>query len=518
MADKDKMDVDKDKEEKSSEYDYDLIVIGGGSGGISCAKEASLLGAKVALFDYVNPTVHGTKWGLGGTCVNVGCIPKKMMHYSSLLGESMHDAHMLGWDVPEHHKELKFSWEKMSETVTNYVKSLNWGYKVQLNEHGITYIKAFAKFVDAHTIEYEKRKKTEQITGKYIVLAMGGRPKIPSSVEGRELAITSDDIFWQSTSPGKTLCVGASYISLETAGFLHGMGLDVTVCVRSILLRGFDRDAVDFVGDYMKEIGMKFKMGASPTKLEKLEDGKIRVTFKSTSDDVSEEEKGNAKAEIYDTVMFATGRAPETKNLGLDKAGVTLDEDSGKIRCSKEQTNVAHIFAVGDIVYGAPELTPVAIQAGKLLAKRLFKSATNWMDYHFVPTTVFTPCEYSCCGYSEEEAADVYDEENLEVYHMKNNPLETYSVKRKNKDGKEMNNTIYFKVICDKKQKNKIVGFHYCGPNAGEVMQGFALALKVGCTKDDLDNVVGIHPTCAEWFTTLKVTKSSGESAEATAC
>ena len=224
---------------------------------------------------------------------------------------------------------------------------------------------------------------------------------------------------------------------------------------------------------------MKFKMATIPTKLEKLEDGKIRVTFKSTSAEVSEEEKGNAKAEIYDTVMFATGRAPETKNLGLDKAGVVLDEDTGKIRCSKEQTNVPHIFAVGDIVYGAPELTPVAIQAGKLLAQRLFKNASNWMDYHFVPTTVFTPVEYSCCGYSEEEAGDVYDEENLEIYHMKNNPLEHYSVKRKNKDGKEMNNTMFFKVICDKKQNNKVVGIHYCGPNAGEIMQGFALAVKL---------------------------------------
>eukprot|EP00484_Ammonia_sp_Unknown_P022963 CAMPEP_0197034662 /NCGR_PEP_ID=MMETSP1384-20130603/12699_1 /TAXON_ID=29189 /ORGANISM="Ammonia sp." /LENGTH=509 /DNA_ID=CAMNT_0042464613 /DNA_START=116 /DNA_END=1645 /DNA_ORIENTATION=- len=509
------MDVDADKAAKS-DYDYDLIVIGGGSGGISCAKEAASTGAKVALFDYVKPTPHGTKWGLGGTCVNVGCIPKKMMHYSGLLGESMHDAHMLGWDVPESHKEAKFSWEKMIETVNNYVRSLNWGYSVQLREAGIKYYKAYAKFVDPHTVEFELKKQTQKVTGKYILLAMGGRPRVPSNVEGNELAITSDDIFWKKTPPGKTLCVGASYISLETAGFLHAMGYDVTVAVRSILLRGFDTECANFVGDYMKEVGVKFKTGVVPTKLEKLDDGKIRVHFKPSKDD--EEQKADAKMEIYDTVLFATGRAPETKELCLDKTGVALDEDSGKIRCSKEQTNVSHIYAVGDIVYGAPELTPVAIQAGKLLAQRLFKNAVNWMDYHFVPTTVFTPCEYACVGYSEDEANDVFGEENLEVYHMKNNPLEHYSVKRKNIEGKEMHNTIFFKVICDKSKKSKIVGFHYCGPNAGEVMQGFGLALKVGCTKDDLDNLVGIHPTCAEWFTLLKVTKASGESAEATAC
>ena len=223
---------------------------------------------------------------------------------------------------------------------------------------------------------------------------MGGRPKIPSNVEGKELAITSDDIFWKKTSPGKTLCVGASYISLETAGFLHAMGYDVEIAVRSILLRGFDRDCADFVGDYMKEIGIKFKMGASPTKLEQTDDGRIKVSFKSSSGD-------DEKAEnVYDTVLFATGRAPETKQLGLDKAGVVLDAQSGKIRCSREQTNVPHIYAIGDIVYGALELTPVAIQAGRLLARRLFAKQKNWMDYHFVPTTVFTPVEYACVGYS----------------------------------------------------------------------------------------------------------------------
>eukprot|EP01084_Bolivina_argentea_P015190 28397_1 len=508
----DAMDVD-----HKSEFDYDLIVIGGGSGGISCAKEAASNGAKVALFDFVTPTPHGTQWGLGGTCVNVGCIPKKMMHYASLLGESMHDAHALGWQIPENHKDIKFSWAKLSDTVTSYVRSLNWGYKVQLREQGIKFIKAFAKFVDDHTVEYTKGKKTEQITAKYIVLAMGGRPKIPASVEGRELAITSDDIFWQKQSPGKTLCVGASYISLETAGFLHGMGYDVTVCVRSILLRGFDRECATFVGDYMKDIGVKFKRGAVPTKLEKTDDGKIRVSFEASSS-ATDEQKTDTKMEIYDTVLFATGRAPETKALCLDKAGVQVDENTGKIRCSKEQTNVKNIFAVGDIVYGAPELTPVAIQAGKLLALRLFKNASNWMDYNRVSTTVFTPCEYSCVGYSEEEAMDVFGEDGLEIYHMKNNPLEHYSVKRKNVSGQEMNNTIYFKIICDKAKNEQIVGFHYCGPSAGEVMQGFALALRLGCKKSDLDDVVGIHPTCAEWFTNLKVTKASGKSAEATAC
>eukprot|EP00483_Globobulimina_turgida_P000293 UN00293 len=224
------------------------------------------------------------------------------------------------------------------------------------------------------------------------------------------------------------------------------------------------------------------------------------------------------KMEIYDTVLFATGRAPETNKLCLDLAGVKLDSDTGKIRCSKEVTNIAHIFAVGDIVYGTPELTPVAIQAGKLLSHRLFGNENNWMDYNFVPTTIFTPCEYANCGYSEEEAEDVYDKDNLQVYHMKNNPLEHYCVKRTNKHAQQMSNSIFFKIICDKTQNEKIVGFHYCGPNAGEIMQGFALALKVGCSKNDLDNIVGIHPTCAEWFTLLKVTKASGDSADATAC
>ena len=329
----------------------------------------------------------------------------------------------------------------------------------------------------------------EKKTGKFIVLAMGGRPFVPD-IPGRDLAITSDDIFWRKKSPGKTLCVGASYISLETAGFLHEMGFETHVAVRSILLRGFDRECSEHIGDYMQAIGITFHMGYTVKSLEKLESGKIKVIFKNSKslDDMSEDERKERIDEFtdeYDTVLYATGRTPETKELNLDCTGVKiLSDDGGKIRTNREQTNIPHIYAVGDIVYEGLELTPVAIQAGKLLSVRLFSDNENEkkkaiMNYTNVPTTVFTPNEYSCCGYSESEAYDVYGNDDIEVYHMKNNPLETYSVHRVDHDGNEMSNTLFFKIFCVKSEKNKVVGIHYLGPNAGEVMQGFALALKL---------------------------------------
>ena len=328
----------------------------------------------------------------------------------------------------------------------------------------------------------------EKKTAKYIVIATGGRPYVPD-IPGKELAITSDDIFWKKDSPGKTLCVGASYISLETAGFLKEMGYEVEVAVRSILLRGFDRECATHSGDYMQAIGIYFHMQYVVSKLEKLDGGKIRATFKNSKkkEDMTADEQKERVEEFtreYDTVLFAIGRAAETKEINLDASGVKiLKDDDGKIRTQREQTNVKHIFAVGDIVYEGLELTPVAIQAGRLLATRLFskdeaKKKRAIMDYTNVPTTVFTPIEYSCVGYNESEANDVYGDDDIEIYHMKNNPLETYGVKRVDHDGNEMINTMYFKVICVKSEKEKIVGLHYVGPNAGEVMQGFALAVK----------------------------------------
>ncbi|CAN7989223.1 unnamed protein product, partial [Ixodes hexagonus] len=294
----------------------------------------------------------------------------------------------------------------------------------------------------------------------------------------------SDDLFSLPYSPGKTLVVGASYVALECAGFLRGLGTDVTVMVRSVLLRGFDRQMADAVGFHMDNEGVRFLKPCVPTKIELVEagsPGKLKVTAILNREEIVEE---------YNTVLLAVGRRACTEGLGLDKAGVEMNSKNGKIETDNEQTNVEHIYAIGDVVDGKPELTPVAIQEGKLLARRLYgDSDIEFEDKNF-PTTVFTPVEYGCVGYSEEEAFSRFNEKDIEVFHAKFSPLEWQVTDRET--------MAIMKVICLKAQDNAIIGFHYFGPNAGEVTQGFSAAMKVGITKEGLDATIGIHPTCAE--------------------
>lgn len=478
-------------------YDYDLIVIGGGSGGLAASKEAALLGAKVAVCDFVTPTPIGTTWGLGGTCVNVGCIPKKLMHQAAILGQSIDDSKKFGWNLPEN---ASHDWNTMVQGIQDHIGSLNWGYRVALREKKVNYLNAFAQFVDAHTIKTtDRRKKETTITGKYILLATGGRPRYPDIPGAQEYGITSDDIFSLPYNPGKTLLVGASYIALECAGFLAGIGVDSTVMVRSILLRGFDQQIAEMIGGYMEKHGVKFHRGWVPTKLERIEEGapgKIKVTAQNEAGEVMEEE--------YNTVLFAIGRDACTNQISIENAGVQLNSKNGKVICDeKEQTNVPNIYAIGDILDGKLELTPVAIQAGRLLAKRLFTGETRLTDYVNVPTTVFTPLEYGAVGLSEEDAIAKYGADDIEVYHSYITPLEVTVPKRDE-------NTSYAKLVCVKSLNEKVVGLHILAPNAGEITQGFAIGLKLGATKADFDNLIGIHPTVAEVFTTLNTTKSSG--------
>lgn len=492
-------------------YDYDLLVLGGGSGGLAASKEAAKFGAKVAVLDYVKPSPAGSKWGLGGTCVNVGCIPKKLMHNAALLTEAhVHDVPHYGigmtkemeaasYGVSADNEHPQHGWETLRSNVQNHIRGLNFKYRVDLREKEVTYLNVLGNFLDAHTLETVNTKGVKStVTFSRCIIAVGGRPT-PLDCPGGDLAISSDDIFSLETDPGKVLCVGASYISLECAGFLKGIGRDVTVAVRSILLRGFDRECADLIGEHMKGIGIKFIEGVVPSMLEKTTDGRIKVSF------------SNGESDVYDTVLAAIGRTGDTSKLGLDKVGILPKTSNSKIPAVNEQTVTPNVYVIGDVMDGCPELTPVAIHAGKMLARRLFGGSTAPMDYRNICTTVFTPLEYGTVGYSEDDALAEFGKENVIVYHKFFIPLEwSISPNRGHSRG-------FCKAVVDK-SSNKVLGLHYLGPNAGEVMQGFGTAMKLGCTFDDIVETVGIHPTTAEEFTTLSVTKDSGEDAAAGGC
>uniref|UniRef100_A0A8D0Y1U9 Thioredoxin-disulfide reductase n=1 Tax=Sus scrofa TaxID=9823 RepID=A0A8D0Y1U9_PIG len=556
---------------------YDLLVIGGGSGGLACAKEAAQLGKKVAVVDYVSPSPRGTRWGLGGTCVNVGCIPKKLMHQAALLGGVIRDAPHYGWEVAQ---PALHSWRKMAEAVQNHVKSLNWGHRVQLQDRKVKYFNFKASFVNKHTVcGVLKGGKEILLSAEHIVIATGGRPRYPAHIEGAvEYGITSDDIFWLKESPGKTLVVGASYVALECAGFLTGLGLDATIMIRSIPLRAFDQvvqgwthptcallspggcvyplpcpqlrqvqvwagskasvsrnwplsfmrncwrnkylpalaagsvcgeqggdqrnvqphrpahgcearpsalasattlpppgpqglsfcalqQMASLVIEHMAVHGTRILKGCMPLRVEKLPDGQLQVTWVDLASD--RKDMGT-----FDTVLWATGRVPEIGSLNLEKADVHTNPHTQKILVdAQDATSVPHIYAIGDVAEGRPELTPTAVMAGRLLAQRLCGRSSDLMDYDNVPTTVFTPLEYGCVGLSEEAAVARHGEEGVEVYHAYYKPLEFTVPER---DASQC----YIKMVCLREPPQLVLGLHFLGPNAGEVTQGFALALK----------------------------------------
>lgn len=485
------------------QYDYDVIVIGGGSGGLAAAKEAALYGVRVCCFDYVEPSNQGTVWGLGGTCVNVGCIPKKLMHRAANIHGDLEDARSFGWQVDP--AAVRHNWETLVDAVRGHIGSLNWGYMNDLPKKGVNYINGFATFEAPHTLSYrEPDGKTGRVTGNQIIIAVGGRPVFPDIPGAREHCITSDDLFYLDHPPGKTLVVGASYVALECAGLLTHLGFDTTVMVRSILLRGFDLECATKIGDYMEAHGTKFVKETVPTRVEKLPSGKLRVTAMGP--------EARAVVEEYDTVLLAIGRVPNTKSLHLERVGVNIDPRTGKLPCVNDTTNVPYIHVIGDAQLGAPELTPTAIMCGRLLSRRIVAGMDEQMSYDYVPTTVFTPLEYGCIGMSEERAKEQFGADNIEVYHSAFRPLE-WSVceHRPHEDG-------FCKLICNRAAGMRVVGLHYLGPNAGEVTNGWAVAMRMGATKHDFDMGIGIHPTCAENLNGLTVTKSSGASAKKGGC
>lgn len=476
--------------------EFDLIVIGGGSGGIALAKEAADHGGKVAVCDFVTPSPQGSKWGLGGTCVNVGCIPKKLMHTAGLMGHHIHDASTFGWNIPT---KVDHTWKILTANVKAYIKSLNFGYKVLLKDNKIDYINAEATFLDANTIYTVNKKKKRTVKGKYIVVAVGGRPTYPDIPGAKKFGISSDDLFTLKKEPGKVLIVGAGYIALETSGFLLACYYDTTIMMRSIPLRGFDQQMASLVVEHMKSAGCKFEMKTVPNKLERDKETKRTRVYWNNSE-------GEEISDLFDTVLFATGRSPATKGLGLAELGVDLDPWTGHViggNPEKEQTTVPNIYAIGDVLKGCMELTPVAARAGRLLGRRLAGKSDEQMDYDKTATAVYSPLEYAVVGMAEEDAIEQYGQDNIEVYHAYFVPLE-FALPKRNAD------YCYIKIVVDKTKDEEVLGFHMAGPNAGEIVQGFAVAIRCGVTYAKVISTVGIHPTAAEEFNRLYITKSSG--------
>jgi len=334
---------------------------------------------------------------------------------------------------------------------------------------------------------------------------------MPDSFRGAaELCLSSDDLFSLDKPPGKTLVVGGSYVALECAGFLHGLGYNVTLLMRSIPLRGFDRDCSERVLGHMAEAGTRVLQHCLPASASATPDGRIRVSWRRVGEG---EEAGGDEAEEFDTVLVAAGRLPETTALNLRAAGVAMRSD-GKVATQDEVSSVPHIFCIGDAAgeapSGRPELTPVAIRAGQLLARRLYGGGSERLDCSNVPTVVFTPLEYGCVGLSEE-AARARLGEALEVYHTEYAPLEQLALG-------SPPSRCYAKLLVDTSDGERVVGVHIVGDGAGEIVQGFAVALRCGATKADFDRTIGVHPTSSEELVSLRVTKSSGEAAVKAGC
>ncbi len=475
-------------------FDFDLLVIGGGSGGLACGKEAAELGANVALLDFVTPSPMGTTWGLGGTCVNVGCIPKKLFHHAALSKELLHDAQDYGWDV----KVGKHDWGRLVDGVRDYIKGLNFGYRVQLRDKNVKYLNKLGRFKDAHTVVCRDKKGEEEVvTAARIVVAVGGRPRA-LDCPGGELAISSDDMFYLDKPPGKTLVVGASYVALECASFLTGLGYDTTVMVRSIFLRGFDQQMADKVAGAMEKLGTRFTRNAVPRRLSRTPDGRIKVEWEGGED-------------TYDTVLCAIGRDAITKRLELERAGLCANKN-GKIDTTYGQTAVPSVFALGDCEEGVPELTSVAIELGRNLARRMFGKETAPVDLHCVPTSVFAGLEYSCVGLSEEAAREQYGD-SVDVYHTNFTPIQ-WTIAKSTREF----NQCYVKVVVDTKQDERVLGIHMVSPESSEIVQAYAVPMKMGMKWQDLKEMIGVHPTQGEEICMLSVKKSSKMDADKTGC
>ena len=447
--------------------EYDYIVIGGGSGGIASANRAAMHGAKVILFE-------GKE--VGGTCVNVGCVPKKVMWYGAQVAETLHRyAGEYGFDVTIN----KFDFATLKANRQAYIDRIHGSYERGFDSNGVERVYEYARFVDPHTVEVAG----ERYTAPHILIATGGHALYPN-IPGSEYGITSDGFFELDEVPKRTAVIGAGYIAVEVAGVLNALGSDTHLFVRKDRpLRTFDKDIVDVLVDEMAKSGPTLHTHANVTEVVKNADDSLTISF------------DNGETITVDCLIWAIGRAANTSGFGIEKTGVKLTEKGTIYSDEFENTSVPGIYALGDVT-GKLDLTPVAVKAGRQLSERLFNNkADAKLDYTDVATVVFSHPVIGSVGLTEEKAIAKYGAENIKVYKSSFTPM--YTALGDNRQPSTMK-------LVTLGEDEKIIGLHGIGYGVDEMIQGFSVAIKMGATKADFDNTVAIHPTGSEEFVTMR--------------
>ena len=452
---------------------YDYIAIGGGSGGIASINRAASYGKKCAIIEAKH---------LGGTCVNVGCVPKKVMFYGAQVAEAINNyAPAYGFDV----EVKKFDYAKLVESRQAYIGRIHTSYNNVLAKNNVDVLNGFARFKDAKTIEVSYADgSTELVTAEHILIATGGRPSIPA-VKGAEYGIDSNGVFALNELPKRVAVVGAGYIAVELAGVLNSLGSETHLFVRQHApLRNQDPLIVETLVEVLAQDGIQLHTKALPEEVLKNADGSLTLKLQ------------DGRETIVDTLIWAIGREPATDVINLEVTGVKTNSRGQIIVDKYQNTNVPGIYAVGDIIEGGIELTPVAVAAGRRLSERLFNNKPNeHLDYNLVPTVVFSHPPIGTVGLTEPQAIEQYGEENVKVY--KSSFTAMYTAVTEHRQPCRM------KLVCVGKDE-KIVGLHGIGFGVDEMIQGFAVAIKMGATKADFDNTVAIHPTGSEEFVTMR--------------
>ena len=447
-----------------AEYDFDLFVIGAGSGGVRASRMAASFGAQVAVAEELY---------LGGTCVNVGCVPKKLFAYAAHFAEDFKDAQGYGWDQ----SDTTFSWQRLVENKNTEITRLNGIYHNLLTGAGVTLVNGRAQLVDSHTVAIgDKTYSAERI-----LIATGGWPFIPE-FPGREHVISSNEVFYLDQLPKRCVVVGGGYIAIEFASIFQGLGCDTSLLYRGEqFLRGFDQGLRDHMVVTMQNKGMDLQFNADVARIDRQADGTLHI------------ELNNGETLETDLVLYATGRRPKLDGLGLENTAVELDEQ-GFIAVDKEyQTNDPAIFAIGDVT-NTIQLTPVALAEGMALARRLYQPEEyRPVDYEDLATTVFCIPNIATLGLTEEQARA--KGHKLDIFESRFRPMRNTLAGNSEQS--------FMKLLVDQ-STDRVLGIHMVGPDAGEIMQGLAVALKAGATKAVFDATLGIHPTAAEEFVTMR--------------